>query len=290
MNYLKINPRPSATRILIRSLALATVCASNAFATLVESATESAGTMEYKISGSASITTTTEQVRKGTYAFKHVVSGSSKRAEIDDNSWNAYPKDTYFYAMSYYIPTGWESTYSAIVAQWRFSNLKETGYSVTNCSTVITKNCLKVSDAGGSGWHLTVRDNKWILTVRYPESGCSSCVGMLEKEIDCGTVSKGVWTDFVFKIKWSAQVNGGILSISKAVNKGAYSNIFKNEAMTTWFDTYAPGSKQAGKPVNAGNFTVGHYWSNTTTSHTIYTDEIKVSNDAVNGFNEVKVQ
>jgi hypothetical protein len=243
--------------------------------------------MKFMISGAASINTTTEQVRSGTYAFKHVVSGSDKRAEIDDNSWNAYPKSTYYYGMSYWIPTNWESDYQAILAQWRYSNLIVSPYTVPNCTSYKTVSCNNPVLDGGSGWMLQAFNGNWKLSIRSAEPGCATCKGMNTRDVDLGAIIKGQWTDWVFKINYSPDTNGSI-DVWKATNRGPYSLVYSWKGRT-WFGKYADGSQLAGREVNAGNFTVGHYYSNKSNSHYLYTDEIRVSNNPTGGFNEVKV-
>jgi hypothetical protein len=269
------------------ALCAVVLVSTSASARVLEYATEDAGTMAYKIAGASSITTTTEQVRKGTYAFNHVVSGSDKRAEIDDNSWHQYGKgNPLFYGMSYFVPTTWESNLTAVVAQWRYSNLVEPGYTIPNCAINRTSGCNNAGYVGGSGWYLQVKNDRWVLFYRYAENGCATCVGMIENNIDLGPVTKGQWTDWVFKIKYSHNTDGE-LSIWRAVNKSAYVNIYARTGLRTWFDKYAAGTPYAGRTVQAGNFTVGHYASNYTTSHTLYTDEIKFSDYS---FDEVAVK
>jgi hypothetical protein len=259
---------------------------SPALATVIEQSADGVGTMAYMTSGTVTLTDVTVPLRAGTTAHKHTVSGSSKRAEVDDNSWHAYAPGTYFYGMSYYIPADgtWTSTTRAIVAQWRFSNIAEGSSSVVNCSMY---DCSRSTFHGGSGGHLLVDEGNWTMSIAYQDPACTNCAGMLDARLNLGAITQGVWTDFIIEAKWT-HLTSGYVKVWRQVNGGGYT-LVTTYTGSTWFNQYQAGSNRAGQTVKAPNFTVGHYWSNDSVQRTIYTDEIRVSNSATNGYNEVKV-
>ncbi|MFC4777045.1 heparin lyase I family protein [Paenibacillus sp. GCM10023252] len=255
--------------------------------TIIESALDNIGTFTTVLQGSSSITPVTNLVRGGTHSFQHVTSGSPKRAEIDDNSWNQYDAKTnnYWYGMSYYIPNDgtYSSSLSTIVGQWRFSNLVVPPYTKANC---------EMSGYGGSGHHLMLDNGYWTYELQHQDPAKASCAGLISDRIPLIPFTPGVWTDVVIHAKFR-HTTDGFIKIWMAENGGGYKQVL-NYYGRTWFDMYQVGSNKEGDEVMAPNFTLGAYWSNSTTQRTIHTDQIRAyqigsaSDDFNTGFNRVR--
>jgi hypothetical protein len=255
--------------------------------TLIESAIDDFGTFTTVIQGTASINLDTNLERGGVHSFRHVTSGSPKRAELDDNSWNQYNAKTnnFWYGMSYFIPNDgtYTNTLSQIVGQGRFSNLVVPPYTKANC---------EMSGYGGSGHHLMLHNGYWTYELQHQDPTKATCAGLISDRIPLIPFTPGVWTDVVIHAKFR-HTTDGFIKIWISENGGGYKQVL-NYYGRTWFDKYQDGSNKEGDEVMAPNFTVGPYWSNDSTQRTLYTDQIRAYQIASNlddfntGFNRVR--
>lgn len=256
-------------------------------AQLIEYALEDKGTFCYVLHN-GTINTVTSPVRVGNFAFRHQVSTSQKRAEIDDCSWHAYDAkgNVYWYGASYYLPSGsFNDDINSYVTQFRFSNIPEGNSNVQNCTT---RNCGQGGGESGSGHHLKVNNQLWEFTLRHQDPNCEPCKGSISQKFFFGGIDTDTWTDFVMQAKWSHNTDG-FLKVWKQVNDGGYELVMDYQGRT-WYDKYADGSNRQGQDVKAPNYTVGLYYSNKTNTRTMYTDEIRVyrQETGVDGFSMVR--
>lgn len=141
-------------------------------------------------------TTTSSLSRTGTYAMESSIEPGEIRSEVE-GPW-ATVGGEYWYGFSIFLPedfiinneTEWE-----LLAQWH-------GYPDFDIGEDWRSPVLALESDGG----------KWALMIRYDskrntfESGERVYDGV--EEIDLGTYETGVWTDWVFHVKWSYESDG----------------------------------------------------------------------------------
>lgn len=196
--------------------------------------------------------------RAGNYAAKFAVNKSDplvergKRAELKRYAAGRMGSEIW-YGFSIYLPKDWvEDTAPEIVAQWHDRPDLWFGEPFRNPSLALTIN--------GNNWGIS---NTWDSKV---VTGKNNAAG--KEQLWSGVISKGVWTDWVFHVKWSHQ-SDGIVEVWKDGIR-----IVNKRGSVTYNDLLAPF------------FKVGLYkfpWKSgkvpsITNKRIIYYDEIRIGN------------
>jgi hypothetical protein len=223
--------------------------------------------------------------RVGNDSIKHQIWGpdatgeSGKRAELSDVSYNHPRSDAngiayyYWYGWSYWIPndSNWSSpTLQQYIGQWRWSN-------TLGC---ITQKYCDGSILGGSGHHLLYEGGKLSFDMEIPDTACSTSGRLKLLKTDLGTLSKGVWVDFIMQAKWISNSTGSV-KIWIQNNGGGYTNKM-NYSGPTWVGKYNAVSTcpYNGQNTGAPNWQVGMYYSNDKPSVSnprgMFSDELKM--------------
>ncbi len=217
-----------------------------------------------------------------------------RRAELDDCSFHKYDPDrTYWYGLSLYLTdAGFRSrNFEQYVGQWRFSNLAQGG-PVPNCE--MFKECGGGAIYGGSGHHLLTRNGRWVLTLAVQDPDCGSCEALDHVEIDLGAYRTDVWTDLVFRMDFSHDVDGAVDAYLRVAGE-EYRQVASYRGRT-WLEFYQARSAQRTQGVLDGrvmapNHTVGLYYGSDRGARTMYSDEIRTYQEEVgkDGFGVVAV-
>lgn len=150
---------------------------------------------QWVVSGN-SPTVTTAYVREGKYAIKTFLdrknSPTSYRTELAMRSIRAQPDVDYWYGFSIYLPSDYVAdSIWEIVAQWHAVPDKALGEGDLNPP-------VSLHSENGKWKVSTIWDAHQVTTKSYDGS----------RSYDLGAYKRGVWTDWVFHIKWSPNSDG----------------------------------------------------------------------------------
>ena len=291
------SPRPHLPLALVTGLIVCLLLATGArlSAQVVEQALEGYGTYCTPENSNGRVSLERTVVRKGAVALRHSTQAVlPRRAELDDCSFHAYDPDrTYWYGLSLYLTeAGFGSRdFEQYVGQWRFSNLPQGG-PVPNCE--MFRECGGGRIYGGSGHHLLARDGRWVVTLAVQDPGCGSCEALDHVEIDLGSYRTEVWTDLVFRMDFSHEVDGAVDAWVRVAGED-YRQVASYRGRT-WLEFYQARSAQRTRGVLDGrvmapNHTVGLYWGSDRGARTMYSDEIRTYQEELgrDGFSVVAI-
>jgi hypothetical protein len=187
--------------------------------------------------------------RSGNYSSKHTLYNCAIRSEAKGKTTEI--GETYWYGWSYYFP----------------EDFNQNGYTIVNQMDAWPP--VNPMPAGGCGHKLDVQNEGWYYTLQRSDGVDSSEYSYHY----LGSLTKGVWTDFVMHVKWTGNTNG-FLKLWKN------NSLWINYNGRTWWNNEDNGPFFCG-----GEYKGQNYWADATGDPDpviIYLDEVRVGNSSSN--------